>query len=69
MSGTFADRLEDGDLDAPFFASIGFELHRIEDDDRFVFADDPYESADPDEVEPLSYLPDEPGIRRDLADA
>ncbi len=70
VSGTFADRLEDGDLDDPFFASIGFfELHRIEDDDRFVFADDPYESADPDEVEPLSYLPDEPGIRRDLADA
>lgn len=70
VSGTFADRVGDLGGDAPFFASIGFfELHRIEDGDRFVFADDPYDPSDPDEIEPLSYLPDEPGIRRDLADA
>ncbi|WP_122089946.1 sulfatase family protein [Halalkalicoccus subterraneus] len=71
VSERFADRLGDGDLADPFFASLGFfELHRLEaDDGQFRFADDRYESADPGAVETLPYLPDEPGIRRDLADA
>ncbi len=71
VSDAFAARVESGDLEDPFFASIGFfELHRIENDEgTYVFADDRYEPADPEEVEPLSYLPDAPGVRRDLADA
>ena len=70
VSDAFATRLESGDLNDPFFASIGFfELHRIENDEgTFVFEDDRYESADPDEVDPLPYLPDAPGVRRDIAD-
>ncbi|MFC6903673.1 sulfatase [Halalkalicoccus tibetensis] len=71
VSGTFADCVDDLDDDDPFFASIGFfELHRIKNDEGVhVFKDDRYESADPEEVDPLPYLPDAPGIRRDLADA
>jgi N-sulfoglucosamine sulfohydrolase len=70
VSERFADCLGDGDLGDPFFASIGFfELHRLEDDGQFRFADDRYEPADPEAVETLPYLPDEPGVRRDLADA
>jgi arylsulfatase A-like enzyme len=67
----FASWLDAVERDAPFFAAVGFfELHRMENDDgAFVFADDRYESTDPEAVEPLPYLPDEPGIRRDLADA
>jgi N-sulfoglucosamine sulfohydrolase len=69
VSEAFADCVESGGLDDPFFASIGFfELHRIEDDDGvYVFEDDRYEPADPEEVEPFPYLPDASGVRRDLA--
>jgi arylsulfatase A-like enzyme len=71
VAESVAGWLDAVDHDVPFFASIGFfELHRQENEiGEFVFADDRYEAADPAGVEPLPYLPDEPGIRRDLADA
>lgn len=70
VSDAFATALSGGDLDSPFFASIGFfELHRMENDDgMFVFSDDRYEAADPENVDPLPYLPDDPDIRHDLAE-
>lgn len=57
-------------FDYPFFASIGFfELHRGETDDGlYTFGGPEYESDDPEEIAPLPYLPDDPGIREDLAD-
>lgn len=59
------DRAED---ETPFFASVGFfETHRLGFDERFQFDDGSYDCPDPDEVEPLPYLPDRPGIREDLA--
>ncbi|ELY45983.1 sulfatase family protein [Natronorubrum tibetense] len=62
--------LEREAFDSPFFASIGlFELHRVEEEHgRFGFDSDHYETDDPDEVPPLSYLPDRRGIRHDLAE-
>ena len=53
----------------PFFASLGFfELHRMEGEDGlFGFEDDRYDADDPDDVEPLPFLPDREGIREDLA--
>ncbi|GAB7017874.1 sulfatase family protein [Halostagnicola bangensis] len=53
----------------PFFASIGFfEAHRAEEENgRFGFESDFYGCDDPEEVQPLPYLPDRQGIRRDLA--
>lgn len=62
------------DPDGPFFASVGFsEVHREPLVDRcldcgWTFDLEDYESDDPDDVEPLAYLPDRPGIRTDLAD-
>ncbi|WP_306060956.1 sulfatase family protein [Natronococcus wangiae] len=62
--------LEKQAFESPFFASIGFfELHRVEEENgRFGFDSDRYEIDDPDEVRPLSYLPDRRGIRHDLAE-
>lgn len=55
-------------FDQPFFASIGvFETHRRQNDGLFEFTDAEYESDDPTEIDPLAYLPDEPGIREDIA--
>jgi arylsulfatase A-like enzyme len=59
--------------DEPFFASVGFsEVHRQPLVDRcldcgWTFDLPGYESDDPEEVEPLPYLPDGPGHREDLA--
>ncbi|EMA37235.1 sulfatase family protein [Halobiforma nitratireducens] len=62
--------LERDGFDAPFFATIGFfELHRVEEKNgRFGFDSDHYETDDPDEVRPPTYLPDRRGIRQDLAE-
>ena len=62
--------LERGGYDTPFFASIGFfELHRVEEENgRFGFDSDHYETADPDTIQPPSFLPDRRGIRQDLAE-
>ncbi|SDQ57404.1 sulfatase family protein [Natronobacterium texcoconense] len=62
--------LEREAFDDPFFASIGFfELHRVEEENgRFGFDSDHYETDDPDDVRPLTYLPDRRGIRQDLAE-
>ena len=62
--------LEREAFDAPFFASVGFfELHRVEEENgRFGFDGDAYETDDPDDVRPLPYLPDRRGIRLDLAE-
>lgn len=56
------------DRDRPIFASVGFfEAHRVEGEDGFGFEADRYGAPDPDDVDPLPFLPDEPGIREDLA--
>lgn len=70
VSDRFGTALSGEEVEPPFFASIGFfELHRMEDDDgRFTFADDRYESADPESVDSLPYLPDDPAIRHDIAE-
>ncbi|AXR77406.1 sulfatase family protein [Natrarchaeobaculum sulfurireducens] len=62
--------LEREAFDDPFFAAIGFfELHRVEEEHgRFGFDSDHYETDDPDEIRPPSYLPDRRGIRHDLAE-
>ncbi|APW98503.1 sulfatase [Halobiforma lacisalsi AJ5] len=62
--------LEKAAFDAPFFAAVGFfELHRVEEENgRFGFDSDYYETDDPDEVRPLTYLPDRRGVRQDLAE-
>jgi len=47
--------------DKSFFVSTGFsEPHR-------PYGREDYDNDDPDEVEPLPYLPDKPGIREDIA--
>ena len=62
VAAAFAERV--GDLarsDRPFFASIGFfETHR-------PFDLPGYDSDDPADVAPLYWLPDRPGIRKDIA--
>ncbi|MDG5760674.1 sulfatase [Natronococcus sp. A-GB1] len=64
-----ASVLSAGEHDDPFFASVGFfELHRVEEEDRFGFEADRYETPDPERVEPLPFLPDQPGIRSDIAE-
>lgn len=62
--------LETDRFEEPFFASIGFfELHRLQEDNgRFGFDAGYYGMDDPDEVQPLAYLPDRRGIRHDLAE-
>lgn len=72
VAETVATYLTNG-LESPFFASIGFfEAHRVLEDDG---GDDPlygfgdrYDTPDPEAVEVPGYLPDEPGVREDLAD-
>ncbi|MCT9098049.1 sulfatase [Haloarchaeobius sp. HME9146] len=76
---TVAERVEaflesdEADDDDPFFASVGFsEVHRQPLVERcldcgWTFDLPGYGADDPDEVEPLPYLPDRPGIREDLA--
>ena len=63
------------DLETPFFASIGFfEAHRLETDEEddeegdvlYGFGDR-YDVDDPDGIKVPGYLPDEPGVREDLA--
>lgn len=62
-------------LESPFFASVGFfEAHRLETEeadeeegDVLYGFGDRYDADDPDEIEVPGYLPDEPGIREDLA--
>lgn len=52
--------------DEPFFASVGFyEPHR--DYEQDWIPDAAYDRYDPDEVEPLPWLPDHQGIRNDIA--
>ncbi|AGB15571.1 arylsulfatase A family protein [Halovivax ruber XH-70] len=62
--------LEKRAFDAPFFASVGFfELHRVEESNgRYGFQRGRYDADDPDDVGPLSYLPDRRGIRQDLSE-
>jgi len=62
VADRFIEFLESSDQDEPIFTSVGFfEPHRPFDLPR-------YETDDPDETEPLPFLPDREGIRRDLAD-
>ncbi|AGB39370.1 sulfatase family protein [Natronococcus occultus] len=70
VSSVVASFFEREAFEEPFFASIGFfECHRVEEETgRFGFDADHYETDDPDEVRPLTYLPDRRGIRRDLAE-
>ncbi|TYL38731.1 sulfatase [Natronococcus pandeyae] len=70
VSSVVASFLERGAFDEPFFASVGFfECHRVEEESgRFGFDAGQYDTDDPDEVRPLTYLPDRRGIRQDLAD-
>lgn len=74
VSDTVATYLTEG-MDGPFFASVGFfEAHRIATDDPddeegdvlYGYGED-YDAADPDAVDVPGYLPDEPGVRDDLA--
>ncbi|NGM70199.1 sulfatase [Natronolimnobius sp. AArcel1] len=69
VADEFATMLEDGDHDDPFFASVGFfELHRVEENGDFGFEGERYGAPNPEDVEPLPFLPDEPGIRSDIAE-
>ncbi len=69
VADEFAAMLEDGDHDDPFFASVGFfEAHRVEENGDFGFEGERYGAPAPEEVEPLEFLPDEPGIRSDIAE-
>lgn len=69
VADTFAVFLEKESYEEPFFASVGvFELHRIEVNDRFGFDDGRYDPPDPAAVSPLPYLPDDEGIRDDIAE-
>ncbi len=74
VADTLSQYLDSG-LEPPFFASVGFfEAHRLEMDevdeeegDVLYGYGDRYDADDPDEIEVPGYLPDEPGIREDLA--
>ncbi len=69
VAADFATMLEEGKHETPFFASVGFfELHRVKQDGRFGFEADHYGAPSPDDVEPLDFLPDRPGIRSDIAE-
>ncbi|OIB58371.1 sulfatase family protein [Natrialba sp. SSL1] len=72
VADEFASVLESNQPDEshdPFFASIGFfELHRVEENGGFGFEADRYDAPDPEDVAPLEFLPDEPGIRSDIAE-
>lgn len=68
IADTLAVFFEKDTFEQPFFASIGmFETHRRRNDGLFEFTDAAYESDDPSEVAPPEYLPNEPGIREDIA--
>ncbi len=69
VSSVLSTFLEKELYEHPFFASVGFfEAHRAEEENgRFGFESDFYGCDDPDDVQPLPYLPDRHGIRRDLA--
>jgi len=64
VSNRFIEFIKDygqSETDKPFYASVGFsEPHR-------PYGRPEYENDDPDEVEPLPYLPDKPGVREDIA--
>ena len=74
VTDTLSQYLDSG-LNSPFFASVGFfEAHRLETDepdeeegDVLYGYGDRYNTDDPDKIEVPGYLPDEPGIREDLA--
>ncbi|QSW99740.1 sulfatase family protein [Haloterrigena alkaliphila] len=74
VADTLSQYLNSG-LNSPFFASVGFfEAHRLETDEPdeeegavLYGYGDRYDADDPDEIEVPGYLPDEPGIREDLA--
>ncbi len=74
VADTLSQYLESG-LGSPFFASVGFfEAHRLvtdepdeEEGDILYGYGDRYDADDPDEIEVPGYLPDEPGVREDLA--
>lgn len=70
VASVFSSFLEREAYDSPFFASVGFfEVHRAEEDNgRFGFDAGNYDTDDPDQIRPLSYLPDRRGIRNDLAE-
>ncbi|WP_339102208.1 sulfatase [Haloterrigena salinisoli] len=69
VAGDVATFLESGDRDDPLFASVGFfELHRVAEDGGFGFEGERYDAPDPDDVDPLEFLPDRPGIRSDIAE-
>lgn len=70
VASVFGNSIKREQFDKPFFASVGFfELHRVQEDNgRFGFDSNYYGMDDPDEVQPLTYLPDRRGIRRDLAE-
>jgi arylsulfatase A-like enzyme len=75
VSNIASQYLESG-LQSPFFASVGFfETHRLESDrvheeegDVIYGYGTRYDADDPDDIDVPGYLPDEPGVRRDLAD-
>lgn len=70
VASVVANCLERDLYEEPFFSSIGFfEVHRHEEENgRFGFDPDSYDTDDPQDVRPLSYLPDRRGIRHDLAE-
>ena len=70
VASVFASCLESGAHDTPFFASVGFfEVHRDQEDDgRYGFLAEEYDTDDPETVRPLPYLPDRWGVRHDLAE-
>ncbi|ADD04933.2 sulfatase [Natrialba magadii ATCC 43099] len=69
VADEFASVLESDGLGDPFFASVGFfELHRVEENGGFGFEGDRYDAPAPEDVAPLEFLPDRPGIRSDIAE-
>ncbi|GAA0663054.1 sulfatase [Natronoarchaeum mannanilyticum] len=70
VASVVASFLERGGFDTPFFASVGFfECHRTEEETgRFGFHGAQYDFDDPEEIQPLPYLPDRRGLRHDLAE-
>jgi len=70
VASVFSSFLEREAYDSPFFASVGFfEVHRVEEENgRFSFDAENYDPDVPEQIRPLSYLPDRRGIRHDLAE-
>lgn len=69
----FGEFVTDSDPERPWFASVGFsEVHReplVERclDGGWTYDIEGYEKPNPETVEPLPFLPDDPRIRDDLA--